>query len=276
MEMDKRHIYSERLTRKIGKRRAVLLSRKNNNVTTNKLFSLQSGIIYKPTASFISTLLQYDVKELKPFGEFFRKVNSNVSYGRTIDDPMTDYVAQFYYKNPDLHKRVVHQLKQWDTGIANVEIRPLTDSQGKDIYMSLFQHDTSSGAKELIFSSQSNGTKLLYNRLRDFFIALDTGGVLIFDELDTHLHFNIVPFLLRYFTDFSTNKNRAQIIFSSHSTELLDELKKYRAYIFKKINGESICYRIDELRGNNLRRNDRSLEQLYRAGLLGGLPDVES
>ena len=127
--------------------------------------------------------------------------------------------------------------------------------------------------KKLYYPSQSNGTKLLYNRLKDFFLALDTGGVLIFDEIDTHLHFELVPCLLNYFLDPQINKNNAQIIFSSHSTAILDALKKYRVYLFKKIKGESICYRIDELPDNNLLRNDRSLEQMYKSGELGGFPN---
>lgn len=101
-----------------------------------------------------------------------------------------------------------------------------------------------------------------------------TGGVLIFDELDTHLHSDIVPEILRFFTDANINRKNAQIIFSSHLVSLMDILKKYRIYLFKKLKGESICYRVDELKGNSLRRNDRSLEQLYKSGALGGLPDV--
>ena len=142
------------------------------------------------------------------------------------------------------------------------------------LYMSVFLHDTKDGQKRLYFSSQSNGTKLLYNRLRDIFIALDSGGVLIFDELDTHLHFEIIPSLLRFFTDAETNKHGAQIIFTSHSTAMLDDLKKYRVYLFKKRHGESICYRVDEVPNNGLHRNDRSLKQLYKSGQLGGLIDV--
>ena len=126
----------------------------------------------------------------------------------------------------------------------------------------------------LFFSSQSNGTKLLYNRLKDVFIALDTGGVLIFDELDTHLHFEIIPSILRFFTDTQTNKHGAQIIFTSHSTALMDDLKKYRVYLFKKIHGQSICYRMDEVPSNGYHRNDRSLEQMYKSGMMGGLINV--
>ena len=273
-ELDKERIYSERLTLKHGRGKKVLLARRKDKLTVNELFSTPTNIIYRDRASIISTLFQYGVKEILPVSDFFRKINSNVVYSSTVDYPLTDYAAKFYHDNPELHSRVISQLKDWDTGIRDVEILKGSDVQGKEVFMSVFHHETEGELKQLYFSSQSNGTKLLYNRLKDIFIALDTGGVLIFDELDTHLHFEIIPSLLRFFTDSQTNKHGAQIIFTSHSTALMDDLKKYRIYLFKKIRGESICYRIDEVPNNERHRNDRSLEQLYKSGILGGLLDV--
>ncbi len=194
---------------------------------SNNLYLSHDGVIYKDTASFISTLLQYRVEEIQPIGEFFRQVNSNVSYDFTRDNPMTDYVAKYYYSNPELHKRVVKQLQEWDTGIADIEIAAMRDMAGKPVYISLFTHDAGDTKKKLLFSAQSNGTKLLYNCLKDFFIALDTGGVLIFDELDAHLHSAIVPLLLNCFLDPIKNPKNAQLIFSTHATGLMDTLKKY-------------------------------------------------
>ena len=275
VELDRKRVHSERLTVKRGREKKVLLTRRGNKLTVNHLFSSAMNIIYKDRASVISTLLQYGVEEIKAVGSFFGKINSNVVYSSTVDYPMTDYTAKFYHDNPTLHRRVIRQLKAWDTGIKDIKIIKASDIKGHDVYMSVFLHDAEASQNRLYFSSQSNGTKLLYNRLRDIFIALDTGGVLIFDELDTHLHFEIIPELLKYFTDVRTNKHGAQIIFTSHSTSLMDDLKKYRVYLFKKLHGESICYRIDEVPNNGLHRNDRSLEQLYKQGLLGGLLDVK-
>ena len=273
-ELSKEKIYSERLTEKQGHTRRILLARKHNTLSKNNLFANPMNIIYKEKTSMVSTLFQYGVEEIKPIADFFRKVNSNVVYDATVNFPLTDYTAQFYHGNPALHERVIRQLSKWNTGIKDVKIIKVADTEGRDMYMSVFLHDTDVQPNRLYFSSQSNGTKLLYNRLKDIFTALDTGGVLIFDELDTHLHFEIIPSLLRYFTDTRINKNKAQIIFTSHSTSLLDDLKKYRVYLFKKLHGESICYRIDEVPNNGFHRNDRSLEQLYKSGVLGGLLNV--
>ena len=275
LSLDKNNVHMEKLISRKGKSRKTLITRRGNRIITNNLYKEQNGIIYKSTASFISTLLQYGVPEIKKFVNFFRRVNFNVSYERTVDDLMTDYAAEYYYNNPAMHKKVVEQLRVWDTGIKDVEIQQVTDNQGRNFYISIFHNDTSAERNKLIFNSQSNGTKLLYNKLRYFFMTLETGGVLIFDELDTHLHFEIVPFLLKYFTDLTVNKNNAQLLFSSNSISLLDNMLQYCVYLFKKINGESICYRIDELNVQELSRQNVSLEQLYKSGALGGVIDVK-
>lgn len=268
-------IHSEKLTKKKDKVTEVLFKRINNKALIDVISDGKTNIIYKPTASFISTMIQYGIKGIEPFRVFFSGINSNVSYLQTVDDPLSDHAAQFYYDNPELHRKVIKYLKNWDTGIKDVEIIPANDSQGRKVFISVFHHNTDAKSDALPFQSQSTGTKLLYNRLKDFIIILEMGGVLVFDELDNHLHSNIIPVLIRMFLDKEINRKNAQIIFTSHNTMLLDELKKYRVYLFKKINGESICYRIDELPGNNILRNDRSLEQMYKSGLLGGQPDVE-
>ena len=81
--------------------------------------------------------------------------------------------------------------------------------------------------------------------------------------------------MLNYFTDLNINVNNAQLLFSSNSPSLLDMLEKYNVYLFKKIKGESICYRMDELRVKELLLPDVSLERLYKSGVLGGVIDVE-
>lgn len=273
--LSKEKVQSEKLTKKKNKQTTVLFKRNNNKVIEDEICKGITNIIYKPKASFISTMIQYGIKEIIPFSNFFAGIISNVSYLQTLDDPLSDYVAKFFFDNPELHKKVVNKLKYWDTGIRDVEIIPANDNQGRTVFMSVFHHNTDADNDTLPFQSQSTGTKLLYNRLSDFIMTIERGGVLVFDELDNHLHTNIIPMLIEMFLDKEINNNNAQIVFTSHNTMLLDELKKYRVYLFKKINGESICYRIDELPGNNSLRNDRSLEQMYKAGMLGGQPDVE-
>lgn len=273
--LDREKVYTESLAVKKGReKKEFLVKRKNNSITYSFFDTQLNGVILKNNSSFISTFIQYGIPEFEVFKDFFGSVFSNVSYSGTYVDLLDDAsAARFYYMFPTVKKKVVRILKKFDTGIEDIKIKKGVDNNGKTIYISNFIHRTEEGERVLSYMNQSTGTKLLYNRLRDFITVLEKGGILIFDELDTHLHPLIIPELLGFFLEESNNPNLAQIIFTSHDSSILDIMKKYRTYIFVKKDGESFSYRIDELPNNILLRNDRSLEQIYKSGALGGVPN---
>lgn len=275
VKLTRDRVLSELLYCKCGKDKTVLFRRNKERVSIDEISHSETNIIYKPTASFISTMIQYGVKEIVPFKDFFSAFNSNVIYYGTFEDQLSDYSAKVYFDYPELYKKVVEQLRRWDTGIKDVEVMAGSSASGDKTFVSVFHHYANAEKDTLPFQAQSNGTKLLYNRLKDVFITLENGGVLIFDELGNHLHTRVVEKLVEFFLDERTNPNKAQLIFASHDTGMLNFLDKYNTYLFKKINGESICYRIDELsiKGNTKNKN---LQQMYKEGLLGGYPDVEN
>ena len=205
---------------------------------------------------------------------FFGSIISNISYiGRKNDHLLSD-PASFYYKNPEMLEKVKVEMKKMDTGISNIKIEDFTNQEGKKVYYSVIYNETEQGEKPLNYFEMSTGSKLLYSRLNDIFNTIENGGVLVFDELDCHLHSSLVPMILKYFLDPEINTKHSQLVFTSHDSSLLDIAKKYRTYIFEKNKGEGICYRIDELPANMTSRNDRSLEQVYKSGILGGLPNA--
>ena len=182
--------------------------------------------------------------------------------------------ANYYHEHPDMLTKVIEEIKKLDTGIRDIKISDYSLPDNSKVYYSVVYNETEDGAKPLRHHSMSTGTKMLYTRLKDIFDVINDGGVLVLDELDCHLHSFLVPKILNYFTDSSINKKCAQLIFTSHDSSLLDITKKYRTYIFEKEKGEGICYRIDELPSSMTSRNDRSLEQTYKSGVVGGIPNV--
>lgn len=52
--------------------------------------------------------------------------------------------------------------------------------------------------------------------------ALKKGGILLIDEIERELHPMLVDFIIAKFQSKSTNKNGAQIIFTTHNTELMN------------------------------------------------------
>ena len=273
-ELTKQRVISETLFQHEGKKKNILIKREGNNIVENNFSESIDKIIIRDNASFISTFFQYGVPEMTPFVPFFADFMSNVIYNGNSADNLYDYVASYYYNNKELHQKVVEQLKLFDTGIEDVVIRRGVDMMGNEQYLSEFIHKTSADNASLNYFNQSTGTKLLYNQLKDFFITLENGGTLIYDELGIHLHARIVPYLYNYFLDEDINTKHAQLIFTTHHSSVLDDMKKYRTYLFNKEDGESYCYRIDELPNNIMLRNDRSLESTYKTGILGGVPNV--
>lgn len=271
LTIDRKKIYSEKLI----KNKKIVFLRKDNQVKKDLIFNFpQKMINLRSNVSFISTLMQYNITSIKPFYDFFINIISNVKYIGIENYQEVDSVARYYYMLPDVLRKVVEKIKLFDTGIEDIEIKQAVTEEGKNTFISIFKHKTEDGTKNLEIFYQSMGTKILYKRLLDFYAAIERGGVLILDELDCHLHSSILPELLAYFLDPNININHSQIIFTAHNSSLLDFMKKYRTYLFAKENGESFCYRIDELPNNIDLRNDRPLEPLYKAGLLGGIPRV--
>ncbi|MBP5469052.1 MAG: ATP-binding protein [Candidatus Riflebacteria bacterium] len=271
LTIDRKKIYSEKLI----KNKKIVFLRKDNQVKKDLIFNFPQKLInLRSNVSFISTLMQYNITSIKPFYDFFINIISNVKYIGIENYQEVDSVARYYYMLPDVLRKVVEKIKLFDTGIEDIEIKQAVTEEGKNTFISIFKHKTEDGTKNLEIFYQSMGTKILYKRLLDFYAAIERGGVLILDELDCHLHSSILPELLAYFLDPNININHSQIIFTAHNSSLLDFMKKYRTYLFAKENGESFCYRIDELPNNIDLRNDRPLEPLYKAGLLGGIPRV--
>jgi hypothetical protein len=270
--LSNKKVYSEKLyLRKGTSRKKVIFDRIKNKVT-DSYFDTDKKIIYRDNVSFFSTIFQYGIEKSQPFKKFFKNYFANVNYfGLT---PLTyAEINRVYYEEPELFEMVKDELKHYDLGISDIkiEINKNPTATKKDKYYPVFYHYTENGDKPLLSYSQSNGTLKLFNILLFFKSVLINGGLLILDELDRDLHDDIVYDLLSKFK-VDNNLNNSQIIFTSHNTLLLDEAKKYRSYFFEKENGESFCYRADEIPLSI--RNDRSLSALYNNGDLGGKPKI--
>ena len=102
--------------------------------------------------------------------------------------------------------------------------------------------------------------------------ALSTGGILIVDELEAKLHPLLVRFIVLKFQSPATNKNGAQLIFTTHTTELLDMdiLRRDQIYFVDKnrTSGASELYSILDL-GT---RTDESIHKRYLLGKYGAVP----
>lgn len=120
---------------------------------------------------------------------------------------------------------------------------------------------------------ESEGTKKLFGLAGTIVPALARGTVVIVDELDARLHPLITCAILDLFHNPETNPNNAQLIFTTHDTNLLQHTIFRRDQIWfveKDRYGVSHLYSLAEFKV----RNDASFEKNYIEGRYGAIPFV--
>jgi AAA15 family ATPase/GTPase len=228
----------------------------------------------RSNASLISTAHQYEISVFNPIYDFFNKIVTNVNFfGHLGENIEVEKASEFYHDHNYIFEFVKELILKFDSGIRDIELKTTERDDGVTEYSPLFSYDIEDKKKYLTYLSQSSGTKSLYLQLASYKAVLDAGGVLVLDEFDTKLHPHILPILLKIFTDIKSNKDKAQLIFSTHNAEILDILGKYRTYLINKEDNESYGYRLDEIPGDII-RNDRPLMPIYNSGKIGGVPKI--
>lgn len=91
--------------------------------------------------------------------------------------------------------------------------------QGKIVYKFIFtrQHGRTQGPGQ-----RSMGGNVVLAFLIAIFSLIDSGGVVLIEEPENHLHPQAVMNLIRFFREFS---DRCNIIFSTHNPVVLNELQ---------------------------------------------------
>jgi AAA15 family ATPase/GTPase len=120
-------------------------------------------------------------------------------------------------------------------------------------------------------TEESDGTEKLFYMSGPILDVLANGSILFIDEMEARLHPLITQKLICLFNSIDTNPKRAQIIFTTHDTNLLSN-KIFRRdqiwFIEKDRFGCSHLYSLSELKV----RNDASFEKDYIEGRYGAIP----
>ncbi len=228
----------------------------------------------RTNASFISTAHQYDSKSSAPIYNFFNFFLSNVIWiGRY--EFSTDYreTSKLYYTSPEVFEFAKKIIGKCDLGIKKIRLFSTEDEKGKKYYFPDFEHRANIKNNKLGYHFQSSGTKALYNDLPYYDCVLRNGGILVMDEFDINFHPHILKHLVGMFDDKELNPKNAQMIFTTHNADIMDDMSKYRTVLIEQKDSESFGYRLDEITGD-LIRNDRPISPIYNAGKIGGVPKI--
>ena len=267
-------VISEKLSRKVGRLTPVFVRKGNKLTYCIKEFRGLRQIKQRTNASLISSAHQYEVKELLSIYQFFNSITVNVkSFGRIDFSSNYRKISEYYENNPQVFKAAVKIIKEFDLGISDIKIVDTTDEDGNKYYYPVFYHDANIKNNWLTYHSQSLGTQTLFRSMPYYLYALGIGGILVMDEFDTDFHPHMLKKIVSYFDDEKLNVNNAQMLFSTHNTNILEYMGKYRTVFVNKESSESYGYRLDEIPGDII-RNDRPIAPVYNSGKIGGVPRI--
>lgn len=121
------------------------------------------------------------------------------------------------------------------------------------------------------FSEESLGNQNLLHILPAFLSVIKKGGMLLIDEFSSGFHNELESLMVRYFME---KANHAQLLFVSHSTNLLSNsiLRPDQEYSveFQNESGSTI-----KRFSSEQPRSAQNIEKMYVSGVFGGLPNYK-
>ncbi|MEN3113310.1 ATP-binding protein [Uliginosibacterium paludis] len=230
----------------------------------------------KPLASLISTAEQFGVETALAIVEALGRRQSNIdAIGRQAFQGAPDVIsaAKFFADNEPHRARMAALLKQWDFGLNDVRLetlRSVRDGKEEDVLVPFGIHSDGEREMKLPMFAESSGTQAAFVLLADLLPVLAEGGTVIFDELESDLHPLMLEPILNLFISPKTNPHNAQLIFTCHSVEILNLLRKGQIMLVEKNERcRSEAWRLSDMEGV---RADDNFYAKYMAGAYGAVP----
>lgn len=245
------------------------------------------------TSLLLTRTLHLEHRQLTPIAKYFNLLLGRVRMTEAAEESIAKRLYDFPGKD-----RLLKFLTNIDAGIVDYEIEQTDTSESRlEMFtkMSAFMRETFQvelpaemrqekehrlyfkhrGADgkiyRLRYGVESSGTKQLINLLLPLTITLVYGGVLLIDEIATNLHTKLGEKIIQHFTDPKLNPRHAQLVFSTHDTNLLscDLLRRDEVWFSEKNEvGETCVYPLTDFSA----RRKENIEKGYLEGRYGAIP----
>lgn len=284
LEMNQEMVFSESLSLKdINTRRFKSLfkrdwdKRKKRYVFNLKAYDLPSDFrqLLRANASLIATANHINHPLSKQIVEYFNNsVRTNVFEGgrkSQISQTRLNEAVKFYDEHRDIKAKADEILSKFDLGISKILIKKKEDQDGAELFSIQSVHKYIDADKEVMlpFGYESTGTLHLFSFLKLILEVLEEGGIAVLDEMDADLHPMMIPEIINLFTSKSSNPKKAQLLFSTHTPQILNDLDKQQImFVEKNAENGSEAWSLDDIKV----RSDENYYAKYIAGAYGGVP----
>ena len=229
---------------------------------------------------FLSAAAQHGHEKLTSVFSYFLNING------VRERAISGQIASDILPDEKLDPQVLNFLGKADTGVVDYRLRTeeLTESDrermsklsqlgveiplGRQSFIEL-AHRGSEGDVYLEMENESAGTRRLLVILPWLFEVLDSGALLVVDELDASLHTQASQAMLEFFCSRRTNRAGAQLIATVHDTNLLatPPLRRDQVWFTEKAaDGATKIYPLSDIRTRKKDNLERGyLQQRYGA-----------
>lgn len=249
-------------------------------------FDVSIKDVLKENRLFLSCAANYsNVRELEEAFLFF--TTDIVVYNPAMNN-WTEYSIRLMQDNPSIKEEFLQMLNALDTGIQDVKLKVekvkfadlKRDLQLPDNLMGLISEQEGNRIEAKVvydkfeidlLNEESSGIKRLFEIICPMIDILNTGKVLICDELEASLHEAVIYKIVQLFQNYKKDIF-AQLIFSTHDTSLLNrELFRRDQVWFTQLNKDRATdlYSLVEIKDV---RKSENLAKGYVSGKYGAIP----
>lgn len=228
--------------------------------------------------SLISLAAQYKSKTATSICNALSLYKTNITMqGRNIYYGASDvYDASTYYgENEAPREAMARFLREQDFGLTDVTVEEFSrteeDGSVHKYMLPWALHKKGDREVKLPLVWESSGTQAAFFLLSKIIPLLETGGVMIYDELEGDLHPLMIEPILDLFFNKRTNPHNAQLIFTTHSIEVLNQLQKNQIILVEKDGCSSEAWKLSNMEGV---RSDDNFYAKYMSGAYGAVPKV--
>lgn len=271
-ETDENMVHSEWLYQKANKKRAKeveLFYRDEDCFNIHSKFIIGKELINKQMVRTNALLLSVAAQFNDAVAvEIVKWLNDTTIISGSNEKNIWD-LAAIRLDDLKMKQRIVDFSRYADLGIENIEkvnnaiisMHTQYDDEGNEVKLINFPFK----------KNESEGTIKYFSLAYPIIDALDNGKRLIIDEFDSKMHPLLTCRIIALFNSKKTNPKNAQLIFTTHDTNLLSASIFRRDQIWftqKDRFGATELYSLAEYKV----RNDASFEKDYLSGKYGAIP----
>ena len=235
---------------------------------------------------FLTTSAALNGEQMRPVFDWFARTLHVAGIGGWSSTATLDWCSD------NRKVEVIKFLRAADMAIADVEVveeelpaellaeLPPTiraevegDTAKAKMHTARFAHESSTGKRATLdLNEESDGTQKLFALARPWLETLQSGYVVVLDELHDNLHPSLVQFLLGLFHSRESNPHGAQLVFSTHDTSILGQDALRRDQVWFCERNDRLETKLFPLTDFHPRKGLRNLERSYLSGRYGAVP----